>query len=218
MKYFFYSLVKNFLDSFKGINILFHVLAIFLTYYIVVSGFDWWYLVHMRSFAFITYFRPAIVVGGILPILSVVVLSILGFLTKKKWTQVVSFALVQAILLGSCISSLYKAFTGRVQPNLHDLTTNTSGGFHFGFLEKGIFWGWPSSHTTIAFAMSFVLIQLFPRKKYVVILSLLYAFYIGIGISFSIHWFSEFVAGAILGTIIGIVVGKNSGNTKRYIM
>jgi len=36
----------------------------------------------------------------------------------------------------------------------------------------------------------------------------IYALYIGIGVSLSIHWFSEFVAGAIIGTVIGVTVGK----------
>lgn len=34
------------------------------------------------------------------------------------------------------------------------------------------------------------------------------ATYIGIGISVNIHWFSDFAAGAILGSLIGYIVGK----------
>ena len=33
-----------------------------------------------------------------------------------------------------------------------------------------------------------------------------YALYIGIGVSMTIHWFSDFVAGALIGTIVGVVV------------
>ena len=36
-----------------------------------------------------------------------------------------------------------------------------------------------------------------------------YAFYIGISVSMTIHWFSDFAAGAIIGTVIGITVGKS---------
>jgi hypothetical protein len=39
--------------------------------------------------------------------------------------------------------------------------------------------------------------------------ALLYAFYIGLGVSVTIHWFSEFVAGAIIGSVIGTVVGRS---------
>ena len=36
-----------------------------------------------------------------------------------------------------------------------------------------------------------------------------YALYIGIGVSMTIHWFSDFAAGAFIGTAIGAVVGKS---------
>jgi F0F1-type ATP synthase assembly protein I len=35
------------------------------------------------------------------------------------------------------------------------------------------------------------------------------AFYIGLGVSMMIHWFSDFVAGAILGMVIGVLVRKS---------
>jgi len=34
------------------------------------------------------------------------------------------------------------------------------------------------------------------------------AAYIGFGVSMTIHWFSDFVAGALVGTADGIVVGN----------
>ena len=84
-----------------------------------------------------------------------------------------------------------------------------SRNFNFGFLKHGMFWGWPSSHTTIAFAMAVTLMKLFPVNKIITILCLLYALYIGIGVSFSIHWLSEFIAGAIIGSLVGKVVAKS---------
>jgi hypothetical protein len=51
------------------------------------------------------------------------------------------------------------------------------------------------------------LIMLWPKNKPLVAGALLYAFYIGLGVSMTIHWFSEFVAGAIIGSVIGTVVG-----------
>ena len=75
-------------------------------------------------------------------------------------------------------------------------------------MKGGIFWGWPSSHTTIAFAMSVCLITLIPKSRPILILALVYAFYVGLSVSVSIHWLSEFVAGAIIGSVIGKVVGR----------
>jgi hypothetical protein len=57
--------------------------------------------------------------------------------------------------------------------------------------------------------MAFTLIGLFPKNKIIKLLSIIYAFYIGIGVSFSIHWLSDCVAGGIIGYVIGNVVAKN---------
>ncbi len=82
--------------------------------------------------------------------------------------------------------------------------------FIFGIFEHGIFWGWPSSHTAIAFAMSVCLFLLYPKNKILQFFVLAYALYIGIGVSVSIHWFSDFVAGVIFGSLVGFVVTKTS--------
>ena len=71
-----------------------------------------------------------------------------------------------------------------------------------------MFWGWPSSHTTIAFAVAVTLFVLYRKNPLVKYPALLVALYIGVGVSTNIHWFSEFVAGAIIGSVIGSVVGN----------
>jgi membrane-associated phospholipid phosphatase len=58
--------------------------------------------------------------------------------------------------------------------------------------------------------MALAIWTLFPKNKIIRFIALAYAFYVGIGTAVSsIHWFSEFVAGAIIGSVIGIVVGKS---------
>ena len=120
-----------------------------------------------------------------------------------------AYAISQAAILGLGISSFYKIFSGRQGPP-HFLTSlNTSELFRFGFLRGGAFQGWPSSHTTVAFAVSATLFALYPEKKFLKYWVFIYALYIGIGVSVNIHWFSDFVAGSFLGIMIGIVVGKS---------
>ncbi|HZT35360.1 MAG TPA: phosphatase PAP2 family protein, partial [Nitrososphaera sp.] len=125
----------------------------------------------------------------------------------------------QSALLGWLISSFYKAFTGRVPPphifgqSLGALA-DISNQFQFGFLKGGIFWGWPSSHTTVAFAMGAAFFVLAKDKKWLRWIGLVWALYVGLSVSVSIHWFSEFVAGAIIGSVIGLVVGKAFANKK----
>ncbi len=115
--------------------------------------------------------------------------------------------------MGLLISSFYKAFTGRPSP-LHSSGSliAASREFRFGILRGGVFWGWPSSHTTIAFAMSMALWKLYPGKV-VRFIALCYALYISVGVSLTIHWFSDFVAGAIIGSVIG----KTAGDTFRHL-
>src|SRR5580692_11480741 len=129
-------------------------------------------------------------------------LLLTGGLGQHAVTARTGWALGQAALLGWFMASAYKAFTGRVHLP-HSMAVDTSHIFRFGFMRGGIFWGWPSSHTATAFAMAFTLFTLFPRQKVLRIAVITYALYIGIGVSMTIHWFSDFVAGAIIGTVIG---------------
>jgi membrane-associated phospholipid phosphatase len=56
--------------------------------------------------------------------------------------------------------------------------------------------------------MSVALIVLVPRMPLLRFSALVYAFFIGLGVSFGIHWFSDFVAGAIIGSVIGVAVTR----------
>ncbi len=206
------SFFQKIIGSLVGKNIWFHALAIILTYLLVVSGFDWFYFTHTQIPAIQSVAFVAVALGGLLPILLPPPLYIVGKIRKQNFLQVLSLALLQAAVIGSIISSAYKAFTGRIQPDRLNTVLDISHNFQFGFFNHGIFWGWPSSHTTIAFAMAVTLIYLFPKHKSVFYGALFYAFYIGLGISVNIHWFSEFVAGALIGTAIGISVGKSYSN------
>jgi membrane-associated phospholipid phosphatase len=209
---FLYQLPKNIIRCFKGYNLLWHFLAIALTYIIVTSGFDWSYFISAKNPALRTFLFPAVRLGMILPVVVPLILLATGVLRKDLKIKNAAFALGQAAILGLAISSFYKAFTGRIHPP-HFIgpgtLVDTSHGFRFGFLRGGMFWGWPSSHTTVAFAMAVALWELYPENKLIRYAAVLYAFYVGIGVSIRIHWFSEFIAGAIIGSVIGAVVGKS---------
>jgi membrane-associated phospholipid phosphatase len=151
---------------------------------------------------------PAAGIGFIVPIYLPLILFLAGGVMKKSSYWTAGFALVQAELIGLVISSAYKAFTGRAHP-LHHGTVDISRDFHFGWLRGGMFWGWPSSHTTIAFAMAVTLCRLFPKQRWLTAGAMGYAFYIGLGVSTTIHWFSDFAAGAMVGTVVGLVAGKS---------
>lgn len=212
----FQKIVRDFLTVFSGRNLSWHFLAIALTAYLVLSGFDEAYFVGTRSQNLLPLVSPAIVGGALIPLLLPLILFTIGYIRQNRLQKITAGALAEATLLGSLISSIYKTFTGRLQPNWTDMGVDISHQFQFGFWRHGIFWGWPSSHTTIAFAMAFSFIYLFPQRKRWKILALLLAVYVGLGVSVSIHWFSDFIAGAIIGTVVGITVGKSFRLSRRF--
>jgi hypothetical protein len=215
----FKGLIKNIIAIFKGRNLLWNLLAIILTIVIVACGFDWSYYVATRNPTLLLIAFPAVMLGGTLPLLAPVIILIVGSVMKWARLTTTAWALGQAAILGALISGTYKAFTGRIPPPLSRMfgmpsssatpLIDSSHGFQFGWFQGGVFWGWPSTHTTIAFAMAVCLVMLYPKDKRLVFFALLYAFYVGLGVSVTIHWFSEFVSGAIIGSVIGVVVGRS---------
>jgi membrane-associated phospholipid phosphatase len=204
-----HNLPQNIKKSFSGRNIFLHIAAILLTFAIVYSGFDWWYFSSIHESSISAYLWPAIVLGGIVPIFSPIVLLLWGIIKKQTILINTGFALAQSAFLGLVISSTYKAFTGRIPP-MHHMTAiavDLSNGFQFGFMRGGVFWGWPSSHTTVAFATMFALITLYPKRVFLKVIACSYALYVGFGVTMGIHWFSEFIAGMLIGIAIGSVVG-----------
>lgn len=219
MKIFFFEIKNTLLNLLKINYFLYMMIGFVVTYFLVMSGFDWWYFLHFRNSEIENFFFPGILIGGVLPIILPIGFFVFGKI--KKNSNYINWAglLGQSAFLGWLSSSILKAFTGRVQPNMHDLVTDISHNFNFGFWRHGIFWGWPSSHTAVAFSVVFAVITaLINREKILknsrrnkIYLGILffYAFYIGIAVSLSIHWFSDFVMGGILGTVVGHEVGKS---------
>jgi membrane-associated phospholipid phosphatase len=150
---------------------------------------------------------PSAPIGGLVPLALPLALLALGRLRNWAATCAAGWAIGQAEIIGGIIAAAYKAVTGRVHPS-HAVGPDISHGFRFGFLRGRVFWGWPSSHTTIAFAMAAAVFTLFPRQKWLGFLAIVYALYIGIDVSTTIHWLSDFMAGAVIGVLVGTVVGR----------
>ena len=208
MKQFLSTLPRNLLDCFRGRRIIWHIIAIILTFILVTSGFDWLYFASTRNPILRSWMFPAVPIGGLLPIALPLILLAIGSISRSARTTLAGWAVGQAELIGAVVAAAYKAITGRAHPS-HGVGADLSHSFQFGFLRGGVFWGWPSSHTTIAFAMAVTLFRLFPTQRWLGYVVIAYALYIGIGVSMTIHWFSDFTAGAIIGTAIGAVVGKS---------
>jgi len=208
MKQFLVTLPRNLAGCFRGRRIVWHVIAIVLTFILVTSGFDWRYFLATRDPTLRSWMFPAVHMGMMLPIVLPLILFALGAITENARAIIFGWAVAQAELLGLLIAAAYKAVTGRAHPS-HGVGADISHVFHFGWLRGGVFWGWPSSHTTVAFAMAATVFTLCPKQRWLRLAALLYALYVGVGVSMTIHWFSDFAAGAIIGSVIGAVVGKS---------
>ena len=208
MKRFLVTLPRNLVGCFRGRRIVWHVIAIVLTFILVTSGLDWRYFLATRSPTLHSWMFRAVHVGMLLPVLLPLTLFALGAIARNARAILTGWAVAQAALLGLLIAAAYKAITGRAHP-AHGVGPDISHVFRFGWVRGGVFWGWPSSHTTVAFAMAVTVFTLCPKHRWLGLAAILYALYVGIGVSMTIHWFSDFVAGAIIGSVIGTVVGKS---------
>jgi membrane-associated phospholipid phosphatase len=204
---FFSTLPRHIIACFKGRMIAWHIVAILLTFVCVAGGLDWGYFLATRSPGLRHWMFPAVIVGGLLPLALPVSLLVLGGAADLARVRRFGWAIVQAELIGALVAAGYKAVTGRAHP-LHLAGEDLSRVFKFGLFRGGVFWGWPSSHTTVAFAMAVTVFTLLAKPRWVGYTAIAYACYVGIGVSVTIHWLSDFLAGAIFGTVIGVVVGK----------
>jgi membrane-associated phospholipid phosphatase len=215
----FYRFPRNLVAIFSGRNLLWHGAAILMTIAIVAWGGDWAYYRWTRAEAFFALARPALGLGMLMPVLWPLALLLVGLALKNRRLMSIGWALGQAAILAYLVTSGYKALTGRRPPPFHGhvgrlalegpALMDSSHGFQFGFLRGGIFWGWPSGHTTVAFSMAVCLIMFYPKNRFVLFCGLLYGLYIGLSVSVTIHWFSEFAAGAIIGSVVGMTVGRS---------
>ena len=200
---------SNALTVFRRKNLLWHVLAITLTVIFVLSGFDWWFYMMTRSSLLYPLVWAAGLGGFFVPVLVPLGMYIVGEIRHDEKMMDAAAAIAQAIIIAFLVSFLYKAFTGRIQPEFLGVGAglDNSKDFQFGILRHGVFWGWPSSHAAVAFAGSTALLRLV-RSRTVQTLAFVYVALIATGAAIGFHWFSDVVAGAILGTLIGFVVSR----------
>lgn len=205
------SLPQNFVACFRPVALLWYAIAAGLTYVLMMSGADWSYFEATRGALLQSTTLYAAIGGFFIPIIVPVALYIWGEWGKRPILAQAGAASGQAVILAWVISSIFKSFTGRIQPEFltHTSTTDISHGFHFGFWQHGIFWGWPSSHAAVSCAFAAVLIMYFGKNKLLQALLVLYALFISVGVSVSIHWLSDAVAGVIVGALIGMTVARD---------
>jgi membrane-associated phospholipid phosphatase len=218
----FYQFGANTLHSFTynyGVNYLLSGLG---TYYMVHSGLDWkWNRLAYNNVGLAYAGAPFGIIGFAVPVAIPLWMYFYGKSRKNPEYQITGLALGQAAILGLLVSSSIKTFTGRRPPGILDPgildgvingrtdSENYSADFAFGFMNRGVFDGWPSGHTAVAFAMATALVELYPNNLALRIGAYSYATLIGVGMSLFAHWASDSIAGALVGYSIGKSVGRS---------
>lgn len=160
-------------------------------------------------------FRPGDILGYSAPFLLPLPLYLSGRITHNKRSQGAAYALVQSGIITLSTISLLKALTGRPRPDVTGSTSiqRQSREFNFGFLNRGIYDGWPSGHMATISALASTLMHYYPAKPWVQYAgwgSMSYIFMTVIAHDRGqFHWFSDGVAGGLMGYSIGKTVGEN---------
>ena len=206
------SLLRSILSiiqkSFQGGALFVHVAAMVSTYFFVVSGFDWNYFLFMHTHGSFAVLVIASIIGLLVPFLIPLALYVQGKQKKNNELIRVGRTLFASVVATFLIILAYKSFAGRVSPPEHGPLFDISTHFQFGFMREQVIGGWPSSHTAIAFAMAVCVSTLYPKSRSLRIAAFIYTLIIGLGVSMGWHWFSEFFAGAIIGSVVGYVSAR----------
>ena len=161
-------------------------------------------------------FTPGMFMGTFCPIL---VPGWMLFVSKDPEIVGTGAVAAQATAIAFLYNNILKAVSGRAHPDPDKNTGALSRDFEWGFFRRGVFYGWPSGHsmTNAALAMS---IASFHREKPLVVGGCaLYAGYVAtsmvLGARGEAHWFSDAVAGTLMGASIGWYVGSAFRKAKR---
>jgi membrane-associated phospholipid phosphatase len=206
---------NNILDSFKGNNIYLHLAGIASSYILINSNADY----HVEKFFnehedYGKFARPVVYTGMFLPFVVGGGLYAYAKINKDDETLGASFAVLQASLIEFLYNSTLKAITGRSNPDWRHNTDmdSLSKSFKFGFMRNGIFWGWPSGHTSTTMAVVSALTNYYPDKTWLKVAGYSLVAYTIFGVSSvnrgGMHWFSDAIAATFMSYAIGSTVGK----------
>ena len=198
--------VKNYFFM-KNI-LLFTALSFLASLCFANSGIDWRWAKMSEHFIITQYLGvTSVFIGMIAPIVFP-----LYFYIKRKQNdsnELLARVAVKAFLVAWAYSTLIKSFTNRLprEPFESLGAVDFSKKFRFGFLQGENLWeslveGFPSGHTMTAFAMTFAILPFLSSQKTKRI-AVFYSVYIGLGVSVTVHWLSDTVAGGFIGFALG---------------
>jgi len=209
------GLPGNALAMFSGSKVIFPLSAVAGTLLIVESGLD--RQVHnffVRNTFFENFSHTAVHWGTLFPVILGGGLFGSGLVGGSSQLASAGGAVLQASLLALCTTTALKALTGRPGPRpvIYD-DNEASSVFRFGILRGGVFHGWPSGHMMANTAAVTSLLAFYKDNTWLNIAGGTYLGYLFLSVishgKSSMHWFSDAVAGTLMGYAIGSTVGRD---------
>ena len=206
---------NNIVNSFKGNNIYYHLGGAAATAILVTSGADYYvnkYFNEHEEYGNATV--PVVRAAMYFPIVIFGSLFAYGKLHKDYEAVGASYAVLQSSIIAFGYNTILKGLTGRPGPDWrhNDDMEDLSKTFRFGFLRGGVFWGWPSGHTSSTMTIVSALTSFYPHKTWLKAMGYSYVAYMVLGVSSvnrgGMHWFSDAVAASLMSYAIGSTVGK----------
>ena len=208
----FDHLGHNMLLSAFGWPLGFHMLGGALTYHFSMEGNDLMvarFAARQNEVVSGVAFMPGMIMGTFGPFL---IPGYMYFFSDNQTLNNTGAVAIQATAVAFLYNNILKAISGRAHPDAENNSGELSRDFKWGFGRRGVFYGWPSGHsmTNAALAMS---IASYRRDKPIVVAGCaLYAGYIAtsmvLGAKGEAHWFSDAVAGTLMGASIGWYIGS----------
>lgn len=156
--------------------------------------------------------HPAVLLGYVLAPATITGMYFASRFNKDEYLETASFAAFQASAIALGYVSAMKFLSGRPQPLAHDPDYDRfSREFDIGFGRRGLLNGWPSGHAAIIAALTSSVAAYYDTPA-LWWSSVVISGYVGIAMSVAQgatqHWFSDCVAGELVGFSIGTAVGE----------
>ncbi len=215
----FDHLGHNMLWSAFGWPLAFHVAGGGATYFLSTNDYD----LRVARFAgrhdglgFQLGFGSGMLMGTLFPFL---VPGYLYFLSDDSDFNDTGAVAIQATAVAFLYNNILKAITGRAHPDVEKNSSERSRDFKWGFLRRGVFYGWPSGHSMTNAGLAMGIASYNRENPWVVAGCSVYAGFVAtsmvLGAQGEAHWLSDAVAGTLMGASIGWYIGNTFYQEKR---
>ncbi|MEO5944749.1 MAG: phosphatase PAP2 family protein [Ferruginibacter sp.] len=157
-------------------------------------------------------------VSGLYETYTLAALGLYGFVVKNQKLKTTTLIATQAYITGAVVESVLKALSGRQRPNYIEAVTKQNkptfngpfGGTKRDIYGKKLNSSFPSGHAVVAFAAATVFAKEYRDIKWVPIVAYSAAGLIGASrLTENKHWFTDVVAGGVLGFLTGKQIVNN---------